>query len=795
MKSLACWIITAAVSASGAGMAQVITDYQSAEILPLKPAIADVDTTGIWFHIQQKQTQMAEEEYRRLKQKYPAWQPSPNLSTALQLLKSPPQPKIAPPTAEAKSHRLASESVLLSHRAGLSEQAQQLFLRLSKLTATQRLDVSQATLDKASDVADNAGRPDYHQLLGWIYVAQEQHAQALTQFQAAQALLPATNTKNDAYDGVIASVTALTTSALQNNNLQAVSQWLDKYPAIGLDQLVGSNAWQAYQQQNFSSAIQLFELTGNIYGQVLSLVNENQQEKATALACENDATPQLARLCADQLSVQQAMLYDAKDYRASLKKADAMAARRALSAPEAQLTGWALLALKQHTAAQKVFNTLLRREPDNQIYAQGLLQSLDNASAIQRFADLYPAVARLVNQQNSQNAWQRKQFQLARQLGHDQSKQVMPENTLAVFAGLTSYNRSGSPGLGHFDRLGSYIGITDKIANWQWQFDVQYQQLYSGQARAGNWFGDGQVNDNFNSPTGVDGTGIAASVQYEHTNATYYAQLGYSLFDQPVSARLQGQLAGVWFTQSSTLGVTLYQQPVAQSLLSLASTYFENSSEAWGAVYKTGVRGLYSQALTPQWALSFSGVADKYYGTQVIDNDHLSARIDISKAINIDTDVPLDFLRVGPFVSWEGFEHNASGFTRGHGGYFSPEDLATAGLSGSVLTAEGQRWQIKSDINVGYSWINEQHYSRFALTAEGPKVEAQRRSGRSAQITVQAQWQLSRNILLTGFFGRNFAVEYQATQAGIQIRWQPLQSGVTSDTLLLEQPALSGFAF
>ena len=50
-------------------------------------------------------------------------------------------------------------------------------------------------------------------------------------------------------------------------------------------------------------------------------------------------------------------------------------------------------------------------------------------------------------------------------------------------------------------------------------------------------------------------------------------------------------------------------------------------------------------------------------------------------------------------------------------------------------------------------------------------------------------------ITLAGYIGKAFAVEYQAFEAGIQIRWREGRgTGVTSDELLLSSPRLSGFA-
>ncbi|QPG06082.1 BCSC C-terminal domain-containing protein [Salinimonas marina] len=785
MRAVICLMVLGISTLPCAG--QVVTDYATTDVALPKGQAEQPDTTGVWFHIQQQQRRLAAAEFQRLQQVYPEWQPSPALRTALEQM---PLPTASPPTSPAKLQTATM------HEGATKSQTRQLFWRLSKWSEAQRKTASEDTLASAARLAAAAGEPEYHVLLGWIYYARNQYQQAFTQFERARTSgSPSVKTTSPG-DGIIASVTALTRQALTNDNLPAVKQWQTRYPDLGLDKLIDNSAWQAYEQQNFQAAMSRFELTHNLYGQVLTLTQTRQPAKALAVACAYPQAPRLTQFCTDQLSMQQAALYNAKNYPGSLHKARAIATRRTLTPAEAELQGWAQLATGQYDAAQHVFNGLLRRDPTNRVYAQGLLQSLKSYASHMLFAELYPAVASLVKQQAAGNAWQRKQFWQARELEHPVARQAISAQPLTLFAGLTSHNRSGAAGLGHLDRLDSYIGISDTLADWQWQLQLNYQQLYSGAPATGSWFGDGQVQDSFTSLTGFEDVGLTGSAKYETDNATYYAQLGYTLLDQPVNARPNGQLGGVWLAPDHTLGVTVYHQPVAQSLLSLGSNYFQTRTEAWGAVYKTGLRGLFSRVIMPQWALSLSTVADRYAGTRVIDNNHFGLRVEVSKAIQIDSDIPLDFVRAGPYVSWEGFEHNAGDFTRGQGGYFSPDSLFASGVSAAILTGEGRLWQMKGEVSVGYSWIHESGYRRFALTETGPEVEARQRSGISGQMTLQAQWQLSRQLVLTGFVGRNFAVEYQATQAGLQLRWQPAgAAGLTSDTLILEDPALSGFAF
>jgi hypothetical protein len=136
--------------------------------------------------------------------------------------------------------------------------------------------------------------------------------------------------------------------------------------------------------------------------------------------------------------------------------------------------------------------------------------------------------------------------------------------------------------------------------------------------------------------------------------------------------------------------------------------------------------------------------------------------------------------------------------TFGHGGYFSPQQFSSIGAYSELLSLEKQQWQVRSRLDLGYSVIQENSTSRFPLAEIdlNEPLKAQRNKGISANLTVEAQWRLSKSWAVMGYLQHAFAVRYEASSMGIQVQWRPGDNiGVSSDELMLSSPRLLGFAF
>ncbi len=763
--------------------AQVVTDYQHDNVGPKEvtnaPQVTPVnapDTTGVWYHISQQEVNYANQTLIRLKAEYPDWQPSAALVQALTALQNKPN----------------TGAVVADNDTSIKP-ATSLFSQLALMSEAQRKQVDTSFLQRAVAEANEAKNADFHTLLGWTFLLQEHHLAAISQFGRAQHIAP-----SDAHaQGRILAVTGLFDAAIRRGDISRIKRLREDYPDIPLDEQLISAGWQLYNAQKFEQALTYFILSNFTEGQVLALSRLGKTDKAAEIACSQDQHQSLREHCASYWSLQQSERYQHNAFVQSLNAADSIEQIRALTRGETELRAWAQLKSGQNAQAAASFKALLALQPDNQDFASALLTATP-AREHEVLAQSFPAVQQLLDVQHNERAWQRKQFLLATS-GEHLSNATPHDYGLSVYAGSSGRQRSGEPGLGNFDILRGNVGITDAVASLRWDLRLDYEQLYSGTPAADSWFGDGQVSDVFGGITGVEDTGLHGSIQYEARALTLYGELNYALFSQPVEAKLTGQLSGTWFSDHAVSAINIYKLRVEDSLLSMGSAFFEYSDEAFGGVHKRGVRGLYSRLLADNTALSVSGVADTYEGTFTTSNQHSGVRLDLSYDIADVASDSIDYWRIGPFVSWEGFAKNRSGFTRGHGGYFSPQDLWSTGIYTELLTNEGAHWQVKASVNAGYNWIREQRAERFPASLSytaGTTISASTSSGLAGQFTLEGQYKMSPHWLVAGYVQKAFAVEYQAVWAGLQLRWHAGHAGgVTSDTLLLNDAAVSGYVF
>ncbi|MBD3586957.1 hypothetical protein HHX48_14520 [Salinimonas sp. HHU 13199] len=763
--------------------AQVVTDYQHDNVGPKEvtnaPQVTPVDapdTTGVWYHISQQEVNYANQAFARLQAEHPDWQPSKALVEALAALQSKPN----------------TDAVVADNDTSVKPAAT-LFSQLASMSEAQRKQVDTSFLQRAVAEANEAKNADFHALLGWTFLLQQRYFSAVSEFARAQRLSPSDSNMQ----GRTLAVTGLLDAALRKGDIPRIKKIRESYSDIPLNEQITNAGWEFYNAQKFDQALTYFTLSNFTKGQVLALSRLGKTDKAAEIACSQDQHQSLREHCASYWSLQQSERYQRNAFEQSLNAANSIEQIRALTPGETELRAWAQLKSGQHAQAVASFKALLTSQPDNQDFAYALLSAApesEHDSLMQRFS----AVKTLLEATHHQQAWQRKQFLLAA-MDDDDANATPHDYGLSVYAGSSGRQRSGAQGLGNFDILRGNIGITDVIDRLRWDIRLDYEQLYSGAPAADSWFGDGQVSDVFGGITGFEDTGLHSSIQYEARALTLYGELNYALFSQPVEAKPTGQLSGTWFSDRAVSAINVYKLRVEDSLLSMGSAFFEYSDEAFGGVHKRGVRGLYSRLLADNTALSVSGVADTYEGTFTTSNQHSGVRLDLSYDIADAASDRIDYWRIGPFVSWEGFAKNRSGFTRGHGGYFSPQDLWSTGIHTELLTNEGAHWQVKASVNAGYNWIREQRAERFPASLSytaSTTIPASTSSGLAGQFTLEGQYKVSPHWLVAGYVQKAYAVEYQAVWAGLELRWHAGHAaGVTSDTLLLNDAAVSGYVF
>lgn len=772
--------------------AQVSTTYkeQHNNRLALKPNEGP-DVTGLWYHINQKQKLLANQELTRLKSEFPLWTVPSEIEEALKSLN--------------QTHKRSVKS-------GKAIQPKDMPLQIfAKKSQKQRALITKSEFQQLSDLATSVKQFDYHMLLGWTAIDKRLWDKAQFHFDYADNLHQSRSQKKDVVDGFNAVSNGYITQALNDNDndMEKLRTLLTGSQAKHVIATLQGIAWQNYEKKDHSLAYALFKLLGDDEGMWLTLRAQGKDTLAAKYACERTNTSVFLTRCADYLASEQANFYDEGAYQQSVDAALSLRGIRRLRYDEQALLGWASFKASstKHDLnaeiAKDAFTATLIAQPDNEDVANALIQLESEARRVV-LAEEFPTIRRILNRAVVGNAWSRKQFILAYNKGEKRVVSAQTKDAYTVVAGITTRSRSGEYGLGNFDVLTSYVGVGSIVDSWRWQVALDYQQMYSGKPAIDTWFANDRVTSSFAGISGFEDKGLRAEIEYQQNAFNFYANVEYQLFDQPVDAKVTGQLSATWFLPEVTLATTAFHLPKTDSLLSQTGTFNSEQSNAWGYVMADGVSLLAAHSFKPKWSVAGTFEWAKLGGDLVADNEYFSVRSDVSYDIASTVSSHLDYWRVGPFLSYLGYKENLSGFTYGHGGYFSPTYLLSVGGYSELLTMEAQRWQFKLSASLGFSRLKESSTSRFLLLTGNPALNElfenvtlleSRSSGLSGNVVFDGQYRLSEQWIIAGYLSKAFAVEYQSFEAGIQLRWRPGKgNGVTSDELLRASPKLSGFA-
>lgn len=781
------------------------------------------DVTGLWFHIEQGQRSLANDEYERLRYRYPGWQPSKPLQNALDRMNNLSRAnqgasRQGASKQESDRQTASSEKELVSNEPSSVSNAPKLPLAIfAEKTPQARKQISSTEFNRLVALAEKENQPNFYLLMGWAAIDRGQLSVARRQFDSALVLSSDEIQRRSAQQGLNTITTFIVNSAIQQRDVEQLTGLLasEKGNKDGganvslITSLIEGSAWRKYNDGAYKEAYEFFVLSQNSDGQYLSLSAQQKHTQARQLACSID-TERFLRRCADGLAQQQLYLYEDGDYKSSIETAQQLGDIRALTLDELTLLGWAAAKYGDGETATLAFEKVLEQNPNDDVIAGELVRlNSNNRLKLNQLSSTFPAVNIRRQAQVNGSAWPRKQFLLSYINDDTRSKTAQTKDAFSVVSGFTTRSRSGQPGLGNFDVLTSYIGMSDIYKGWQWRIFLDYKQFYSGAAQSGAWLGDDLLGDGVrsavsNNITGFEDKGLRADIAYQDVGFNFYANVEYAMFDQPVNADFTGQISATWFLPKLTLATTLFRYPKDDSMLSQTGSFNARNEEAWGYVLEDGIRGLAAYELAPRWSVAGTFQVSTMDGETVDSNSALSVRGDVSYDIAKNVSDRLDYWRVGPFASYSGYKHNRSGFTYGNGGYFSPNYFISLGLYSELLTLEALNWQLKLSNAIALSRLEQNADPRFPLITNAavdsdadPSISLpySETTGLSGNFLAEAQYRIGSDWIVAGYMSKAFAVEYQAFEAGIQLRWRGGEgSGVTSDELLLSSPRLRGFA-
>ena len=790
-------LATSLVSVQAYGQAKTTYKEKDLGILPAQQDQPDL--TGLWYHINERQIQQANEEFTRLKARYPTWQVPQEVETELNRingrLKGTIKPVVSAPRESLQA--LKKQPDKPASKALPLEQ-------FAQLTPKARANTSKQKVETLIALSNQLKRTDFYLLMGWTAIDKGMLEMATQQFSQAQQSAVRDIDKQSAQQGLNSVTGIKLQQALSLRDTTTLEQFLKSDNSGYVKEVLLGAAWQQYDLKNYDFADALFSLVNDNEGRYLSLSaqsSDTAKQSAFDLACSVN-TEVFIRRCADGLASRQAQFYDTRRYKQSIESGEALARLRPLSVDEQALIGWAAKEIQDTTTATAAFERVLAKTPTDAVIANELVTiNQDDEATLNRLALRYSAVKSILQERTTRNAWPRKQFWLAYQNRDARGVTAQTKDGLSAVYGINTRSRSGSEGLGNFDVLSQYIGIGSGYENWLWQVSLDYKQFYSGSPQVGDWFGNDQLSGAFSGISGFEDKGLRAEAHYQAPDFNFYANLEYAMFDQPVGAKVTGQISATKFLTSTTVAATLFRKAKEDSLLSQTGTFNADHAKPWGYVIESGIRGLVAHAVADNWSVAGTAQVSRLEGEQVADNSALSLRGDVSYDIATMISPMLDYWRVGPFLSYTSYDKNLSGFTVGNGGYFSPSQFVSIGGYSELLTLEALNWQVKLRSSLALSRVEQDDDLRFPIGGAFPTADENATLGESSDtglsgnFMAEGQYRINHNWIVAGYIGKAFAVEYQAFEAGIQIRWREGRgAGVTSDELLLSSPRLSGFA-
>ena len=801
--------------------------------------LTEVDLTGFWYHIRHNRLDMARQELERLQSEHPGWQPPPepmqtlkrlilkrDLLAGKQLsgdeLRSLMRDLTAcedPETAWLPVDRklIAAEILpgMISRctdaniaTGSLSRYLERLsdFTRAAEIARLRRqLSGSPVALKYLDDAAfayetkmlgalpaTRAGEADARRLmeyavavrkmrsangaeiLGWLYLNRTEPEKALAWFEQAKFW----GGKNAANEGMTLALSRKTADAAAAGNIETALSAARRNAAAGNGEAMETLGWILLNSQRPADAFTAFTeapSTENvIYGRLLALRSAGEAGKAEQLACASAAmSKRLKQACDDTLVEHMLAAYKARRFDQVLELAGRIGILNGQRPDLLPVVAWSHLRNGDAVSAAELFESLYlaRRDPD---LAIGLLESLETANDQRRLMVLRnedPIIGNVLKQRERQVALARKQFDLAGRLKPD----AAPLNGRAAWAfstGIETRAVEGKKGQGQILVRAPHIAAQGMMGDVRLDISLAKVRLDAGTASPVEDIGSRPSPDIRPPLARQDVVVPKISARLEQQKSNLSAVLSSTPLGAAVSARPVGALDATFYKDAYIITGGIFSQPVTSSMLSFAGTRDPATGQTWGRVVDSGAALQIIWVPSGPWSIAAKGEAAILDGQNVANNSRFGLRADLAHNF---APAGLDYLRAGPFISWNTYDRNLSQYTLGHGGYYSPQSDVRGGFLIDGLTEEGRKWQLRATASVAYGRSREEATPRFPLTPElGGQFDKTVSTGISGDLAMRGAVLVSPNLIVGGFANYSAAPKYGAGVLGLRFQI-PLQ--------------------
>lgn len=470
--------------------------------------------------------------------------------------------------------------------------------------------------------------------------------------------------------------------------------------------------WAALQANDPKRAAEMFSMGAaseeNRYGLVLALSRSGDDIEA-ACAPDDGRSARILQACGDAFAERALTAYRAEKWN-DVIALDARARSLGVGRPGTSLlAGWSHYRRGDYEAALQSFDAAARSEPDAAAGIAASLIAMNRYDELERRAATMSDLMLPYGEQVAQLALTRQRPGLASSVG-------MVKMPPSISLGFYDRDKSGGVGADRISEQGASLTVQDVVG----------RDVFSGGIESGHLgTGDGAPSATLTTPW----------VKWDHQDIDdeYGVTLGSSPIGGAVGALPALGVAGEKDWQRVIATAAFKVQPRYDSLLSQAGMR-DATGVSWGRVMEIGPQIGAVLLATDQLALSGSLSASTLQGHDVEDNSRVSANLSASYSLGVNG---FNWLRVGPFYGFDAYDRNENFFTRGFGGYYSPQASHCLGAFADFLTTQGKDWLIGG--RIGESW----QYARQS------GVETQTQLGTDA--TLRAGVLLGHGVILGGF--------------------------------------------
>lgn len=222
---------------------------------------------------------------------------------------------------------------------------------------------------------------------------------------------------------------------------------------------------------------------------------------------------------------------------------------------------------------------------------------------------------------------------------------------------------------------------------------------------------------------------------------------------------------------SLAYSLELSRRPLTGTLLSYAGATDPQSGAAWGGVVATGVGGRLAKDIGP-YSTSLSASYATLTGLNVEDNTRLQWRLAADRDIYSDK---TQLVNVGLALSGLEHDRDLSGFTWGHGGYYSPVHNVSLALPVEWSGRKGAfTWLLKGSVSVSSSTSTATDYypgNAAMQQASGQAYSASSSTGSGWAASGAAEYQVDRHLAIGGVLAREVSDYYTPLNLTVYARY------------------------